>query len=592
MRNLKIRTKLFTLVAFMLAGIVLIGCAALIFMGQINNGSTIITENWLPSVIVAEDMNTLVSNYRIKEFRHILSNTDAEMKQAEEDMSEIIQNINSKFDLYESMLMNDQDRQLLEQAKIKWADYLTVHEQLITYSQQNKTEVAFALAIGESQSKFQQVSEAFTNTVQFNKNGGDQASLESDLLFARAKSMMIGIIILFVALAVLGAVYLVRNITKPVREIDNVAQKIADGHLEESITYQSRDELGSLAVNFNKTVLRLRDYVDYIDEISKVLDEIANGNLTFQLTYDYTGEFSKVKQALDHISDSLNETMGQISEASDQVASGSDQVSGGAQALSQGATQQASSIQELAATINDISGQIGENAQNAQNASEKANAVGEEMAQSNRYMQGMVKAMDDISGSSKEIGKIIKTIEDIAFQTNILALNAAVEAARAGTAGKGFAVVADEVRNLASKSSEASKNTAALIENSIKAVENGTRMADDTAKALSEAVDRAKEVVETIDRISLASNEQASSIAQITQGVDQISSVVQTNSATAEESAAASEELSGQAQILKDLVGRFKLKGVTFSHDKASCISSHEEASPEFLPHGAYTSKY
>ena len=237
----------------------------------------------------------------------------------------------------------------------------------------------------------------------------------------------------------------------------------------------------------------------------------------------------------------------------------SDQVSSGAQALSQGATEQASSVEELAASINEISNNINQTAQQAQDASDKSMQVGEKAGESNNRMHDMLQAMADINASSGEIGKIIKTIEDIAFQTNILALNAAVEAARAGAAGKGFAVVADEVRNLASKSAEASKNTAVLIENSLQAVENGKRIADETAQSLEVVISDIQEASSLMGSIAKAATDQAESISQITLGIDQISSVVQTNSATAEESAAASEELSGQAQILNELVRKFRL---------------------------------
>lgn len=366
---------------------------------------------------------------------------------------------------------------------------------------------------------------------------------------------VISIIVLFVLVLVLVR----RVIIRPVKRIDAVARRIAQGELNASIDYHSSDEFGQLAANFNKTVSRLRSYVDYIDEISMVLKEIAHGNLDFKLTYDYIGEFAKVKQSLLDISTSLSATLGEIDQAASEVSLGSNQVSNGAQSVSQGTTEQASAVQELAATIAEISSHVEQNAISAGQASQKANQVESEIEVSNQRMQKMLSAMSDINACSAEIGKIIKAIEDISFQTNILALNAAVEAARAGVAGKGFAVVAEEVRSLAEQSAQATQNTAALIQNSLHAVENGANIADETAQALAAVISGVQQVTKSVDQISEASANQAQSIAQVTLGIEQVSSVVQTNSATAEQSAAASEELSAQAQQLKSLVGRFQL---------------------------------
>ena len=378
----------------------------------------------------------------------------------------------------------------------------------------------------------------------------------NSLLVKTVVMAVVGIIVLCVLLIVV----VLRRIIKPIKEIDNVAQKIAQGSLNQEITYHSTDELGNLAAHFNLTVGRLRDYVDYIDEISQILTQIASGNLKYTLENSYEGEFEKVKEALLNISDSLTGTIKKIDGTSIKVTNSAEQVAATGQILSQSSTEQASSVQELAASISEISERVKSNAEFAKEADQESVKTGKDIEQSNEKMQEMMSAMNEISRKSDEIGKIIKTIEDIAFQTNILALNAAVEAARAGNAGKGFAVVADEVRNLASKSAEASKSTASLIEQSIRSVENGTLIANETAQSLTNAVNGSKEFTQLIDRISDASGQQASAVTQITAGIDQISEVVQTNSLTAEKSAAASEELSKQSQKMKNLVNYFKLK--------------------------------
>lgn len=367
--------------------------------------------------------------------------------------------------------------------------------------------------------------------------------------------IVLAVISLFITASVIAMV--LKQFLSPINTIVKAAKDIYDGNLNISLESKSNDEIGVLAGTFNNTAHYLKNM---IEEISKILSSIAENDLTLETEGEYKGDFIEIKKSIQSILHNLNNAVSSIGESAEQVSSGAEQVSSGAQALSQGATEQASSIEELAATINDISEQIKNTADDAKNASMEVNSVGKEIIESNKQMQEMILAMKNISSSSNKIGKIIKTIEDIAFQTNILALNAAVEAARAGEAGKGFAVVADEVRNLASKSAEAAKNTTDLIEGSIKAVENGTQIADSTAQSLLTVVDNAKNAAGIVDGISSAAQQQAEAIQQVTLGVDQISSVVQTNSATAEESAAASEEMTGQAQLLKELVGKFKTR--------------------------------
>ena len=398
---------------------------------------------------------------------------------------------------------------------------------------------------------------------EMNAVAGDDADnnfAESNKIERACFFILVTLSIAALVITIILSVYITRSLTRPISEIEVAANKIVSGDLNTSIEYVSKDELGSLSESMRRLCGMFKGMIADLDG---GLSAIGNGDFTVDTSARelYIGDFESLLHSMYGIMERLSDTLTQINRSADQVSSGSEQVASGSQALSQGATEQASSIEELSATIADISSQIQTTAQGARDANQKVDFVADEINASNAQMQQLIGAMSDISLKSNEIGKIIKTIEDIAFQTNILALNAAVEAARAGAAGKGFAVVADEVRNLASKSAEAAKNTTALIEGSIAAVENGTKLADETAQSLTRVVSGAGEVVTIVGKIAQAANEQAGSIAQVTTGVDQISSVIQTNSATAEESAAASEELTGQSSMLKELVSKFKLRG-------------------------------
>ena len=373
-------------------------------------------------------------------------------------------------------------------------------------------------------------------------------------------SMLVVAVLAVLVLILLVVIQVRRVIGRPVRELSLVATRIAEGELDQSIQYHSRDELGVLAQDFNQVTLQLREYVVYINEISEVLREIAKGNLAFTLKNEYTGEFEKIKAALEEISHALNGTMGQLRAASRDVAAGAEQVSNGATTLSQGSTEQAAEVEALAGHIEAVSDSVHQVAREAQEASRISQEVKTGLLASNDKMQNMTGVIRRISEKSAEIHKIVKTIEDIAFQTNILALNAAVEAARAGAAGKGFAVVADEVRALAGKSSAAAQETTVLLKQTVDSMDEGVQAAQDTAESMLEVVTHADEMSKLIDGIASHTRQQDANAGEITHGIEQISVVVQTNVATAEESAAASEELSGQAAMLRELVAGFRLR--------------------------------
>ena len=345
-------------------------------------------------------------------------------------------------------------------------------------------------------------------------------------------------------------------VIEPVNEASLVLREMAKGNLHIFMKGEYRGDHAELKDSINTTIENMQNYVS---DISRILSEIGNGNLNLTVTGDYKGDFVEIKNSLNNIILSLNQVLGNISEAAEQVSSGSRQVSDGSQTLSQGSTEQASAIEELTASMAEIADQTKQNAVNANQANQFAEDAKENAIKGNQQMKEMLNSMAEINDSSANISKIIKVIDDIAFQTNILALNAAVEAARAGQHGKGFAVVAEEVRNLAARSAEAARNTTDLIEGSIQKVSTGTILANNTADALNDIVIMVEKAADLVGRIAEASNVQASGVSQINKGIEQVSQVVQNNSATAEESAAASEELSGQAELLKNMVERFKL---------------------------------
>ena len=368
----------------------------------------------------------------------------------------------------------------------------------------------------------------------------------------------IALLAVLLVLAVFFGWRLAKSIAQPVKLSTERIELLAHGDLSTSVpAATSKDETGRLLRSLGETIGSINGY---ISEISDILTGIAQGDLSKESEQNYLGDFAPIGQALTTITASLNAAFSDITTAALQVEQGATQISSGAQGLSQITMEQAATIEELSASLAEISVGIQGIAHNAEQARELTEHSGENVKNGNQQMSDMIEAMGEIDHSSSEISKIIKVINDIAFQTNILALNAAVEAARAGAAGKGFAVVADEVRNLASKSADAAKETTALIEQSIASVKKGTKMAQRTARSLEEIAKESEGVSALVNQISEATNDQATAVVQINQGMEQMSSVVQTSSATAQQSAASSEELSGQAQMLKDLIRQFTLK--------------------------------
>lgn len=479
-----------------------------------------------------------------------LQNTKEKIEQSKAKLNQYLVKMKSE-------MVTDKEVSYYNSLKSSMDNYLPIQDQIVDLAVANKKSEANTLGMQKCDPLSNKVTAAINTLVQEKTSVGNQISSSLNGQAAVAEKIMISVLFLSILLSMFIAVLISRGISRPVSELVNVANKLADGDLSAQVTVKSKDEIGQLGNAFAETIETLNKY---ITDIETKLSKVEQGDLTADKGFEYKGDFVKLKNSIESIVLFINDTISQMHQASQQVASGSEQVASGAQELAQGATEQASSIEELSATISEITSQISKNSEHTAKASANVNNVNSEIEICNQHMQNMVQAMSKINNSSNQIGKIIKTIEDIAFQTNILALNAAVEAARAGDAGKGFAVVADEVRNLASKSAAAAKDTTLLIQDSITEVDHGSKIADETAKALLRVVESGKAVSETVEQISEATAKQSNAIHQVNIGVEQISSVVQTNSATAEESAAASEELSSQAQVMNGLAEKFKLR--------------------------------
>lgn len=383
---------------------------------------------------------------------------------------------------------------------------------------------------------------------------------KNEFLSAVITSILINLILTLILLVIsfIIVIKMAKFITKPIKNITTRLKMLSQGNLTDTIDIiDSKDELGTLSKSLYETINSLNSYVS---DIKQSLGEMAQGNISVKLTSDFKGDFSSIKDSIYKISNSFNETLNEMNETAKRVSSGSLQVESASQSLAQGAAEQASSSEELSATINEISEHIKDTANNVVVAREKSKEESVILNEFGRQMSELINAMYEMNDSSKEIGKIIKVIEDIAFQTNIIALNAAVEAARAGTAGKGFAIVADEVRNLATKSAKAAKDTTMLIENSIGSIEKGAIIATNATESLNNVVLSEHNIMEMLENISALAVNQADAINHVNIGMEQISKVILTNSATAQESAATNQILSVQAQSLKQLLSRFKLE--------------------------------
>ena len=528
-RNMKIAKKIisaFIVVVLMCVGVSMVGVV------EINNVSRVDREMY-ENMAPMEHLSTIATNFeKIATLKRdiISATTKMEIEEYAQKITEIRALFGEHVALLEASLTNPDEIATYEKFSESRLSYIPLLDQVVELAKENKDEEAEKLLFSaEMEAASFGEQSAIEEMLAMKVAKGLAASTSNTTAAAMATLMIIVGGCVVAVLACIIGVILSRGIAKPLKGLVEVANKVADGDLDVRVDVRSRDEVGNLVATFKR------------------------------------------------MAENLNDVMGSVKSGSEQVSTGAKQVSDSSMALSQGATEQASAVEELTVSLEQISSQTGSNAKNATKASELAEKARVSTDTGSSQMQGMLTAMEEINSSSANIAKVIKVIEDIAFQTNILALNAAVEAARAGQHGKGFAVVAEEVRNLAARSSNAAKETTAMIADSTKNVENGSRHAASTASSLKEIAEEITEVSNLIAGIAVASNEQAAGINQVNQGIMQISQVVQSNSAISEQSAAASEELAGQAEELNKQLAKYRLR-----NEKSSALQIVSEDEQSF----------
>jgi len=566
MKNMKVSMKL--MVSFLIVVALAIGVGAVGFIGMmyINDGSTAMYEEQASPMVYIGEAIEFFQRIRVQlGYMVIASGNEDLLRATEADLIDRAENFSYNMELYLPYI--EKNGEMLALYNEIMASYSGFHRGVLD---------AVALAWGgSSQEELMAFKSGNTDApaVFIGDALGDLRDLKIVAMGAQAESnasvfQMMNIIIIValviaVSIAMTLAFYISRIISKPLSVLTEFMKKAAaTGDIEFSdeeesavqVYSKNKDELGQC----------LDATAEFVHEINREMDKlekVANGDLTIDVSI--LSPDDKIGKTLTKVVENLNSMFAEINTASSQVSAGSKQIANGAQALAQGSTQQAASVQELSAAISEIAEKTKANASTAGRTAQMSTSIRESAEKGSRQMDEMITAVSDINEASKSISNIIKTIDDIAFQTNILALNAAVEAARAGQHGKGFAVVAEEVRNLASKSAEAAKDTGTMIQNSMEKAELGSRIASETAESLSDIVSGISESGKLITEIAEASEAQSQGISEINTGIDQVAQVVQQNSATAEESSAASQEMSGQSDMLQQLVAQFKLKSTS-----------------------------
>lgn len=556
LKHYPVKKKLNYLTYFLIGALAVVGIISCIALSLLNMQTKSITESWLPSLSLARQMNTLTSDYRLQQYRHLSAADESEIDEVEASIESIGNQITEASSTYEGYTNSAEDEKLLMESRELWSSYTEESVKVLELSRAKQTKEASQLMLGDLSSYYNNFQDTFNQLVTYNQKGCDTASANADALFIIVIICLLVIIVISILLALAISKSVTKVIVDPLAQVRDTLHAIDGGDLNVSIQYDSQDEFGQLAKDVNTFVSNL---TAIIKDEEYLLSEMAKGNFDLKSTQTekYVGDFFTVLDSIRTINSKLGDALSNIQEAGFQISSASDQLATQAQELAEGASEQSNTVQELAASVEEVTNQSIASAKGASTASNMANEVRIQAENGNQQMARVVDAMNIITDTSNEISTIIDAIERIASQTNLLSLNASIEAARAGEAGKGFAVVANEIGELAKECSQAANTTRELIEKSVAQTENGNALVKETADALQTVTTAAAQVVDIAETVKANSITQENSMKEIEKGIEVISHVVESNSAAAEECSATSEELDANANTLKDQLAAF-----------------------------------